>query len=176
MRMTLEEIIHDATIYGYDFGALISRKENKMDYREYIYGYSLANDKENYLEALCENKVENCDRIYIFEDKIKESLKQIESIPHTKIISGFRTVKNEKSPDTNSIYRIISLNEVIETAFVVDIQYFNDCFDEALSFFKADLEYEEAIKVMAAAGDQELLYKAESFAGVFVLEGDIPLS
>lgn len=89
MKMTLEEIINDASIYGYDFNNLLSKivekeindsmgydydfnsmikkiNDAKINIREYIYGYSLAKNKVSYLESMAKYEVEPCDRIYLF--------------------------------------------------------------------------------------------------------------
>lgn len=173
-KMTIDQIKEEALIYGYDFEGLIeSLKGDGVYEKEYIYGYTLAEDKISYLESMAENKVIHCDRIQLFKNEIKEYLKKVEGIPHTRIFSGFYVLEGMNKEDGQivdaSIFRIISFNDQDKTGIVKDIEYvYDDPYDESLAIYTAELDYEEATKIMEIGGSGQLLDVAVELVDSFI--------
>lgn len=180
MRMTLEEIIDDAIMLGYDFGELITRKENKFNYKEYIYGYSLADDKLGYLEAMAKNEVMYCDRIKYFEEELQDCLAEMEKLPHSKIISGFFESKNFKDEydefRVSSTFRIILLDEHNRKAIAKDFEYIDDGDSEVLCVYIANLYYVETMDELNINGLDSLFKNVEDFTTGFCVEDQIQLN
>lgn len=180
-KMTMEQIKEEALLCGYDFEELIENlKENGIYKREYVYGYSLAEDKIKYLESMAENKVVHCDRIKLFKKELKEHLKKIESKPHTRIFSGYYILegmyKEDGSTVDTSIFRIISINDRDQKAIVRHMEYvYDDHSDESIAVYFAELDYEQAIEVIETSGVDELIQTAEQIVGAFVPEETIYL-
>lgn len=180
MRMTLEEIIEDSLLNGYDFQELISNlNKNKRNIREYLYGYTLSKDKFQYLETMAKNKVINCDRIYCFENELKEYLRKIEAMPHSKILSGFYTTKDIEADDgllyDMSVFRIILIDADTCSAFVKEIEYIDYGFEEDLAVYHAEINFERAKKEIETNGDVSLFNNIEVYCSAFLAEEEINL-
>lgn len=181
MERILERIIGDAAIYGYDFEQLVSQIANDdSEIKEYVYGYLLSEDKLNYLEAMEKEEVKPCDRIYLFKDEINTYLKEISTVPHTRIISGFHLLEDSiKWNNLNyeaSIFRIILIEDTSKKALIKDIEYVDNGLAEMLTVWGANLDYEEAVITISRYGEDELLSTASDMIDVFMIEGDIDLS
>lgn len=181
MERTLESIISDAAIHGYDFECLVNQIANdNSERKEYIYGYLLSEDKLNYLEAMTKGEVEPCDRIYLFKDEINTYLKEISTVPHTRIISSFHLLEDSiRWNNLNyeaSIFRIILIEDASKKALIKDIEYVDNGFAEMLTVWSGNLDYEEAILTISEYGEGELLSTASDIIDMFMIEGDIDLS
>lgn len=176
--MSLEQIKEDALVYGYDFEELLaSLKNNHKNMKEYIYGYSISDDKDGYLESMAKDEVIGCDRIFYFEEELKDYLHQIELKPHTQIMSGFLVLKNAMSDyEKNcnaSTFRILSINDDTKRVFVKDIEYMNYGIGETLCVYHADISYNKAIQEIYTNTISSLFTKVEELTSGFYQEFEI---
>lgn len=181
MERTLEAIIADAALHGYDFELLMAQiGPSNKEFKEYFYGYMLSEDKASYIEAILKEEVEKCDRIYIFEDELQDYLSKIKTIPHTKIISGFHILEDLEADDGStydaSIFRIILIDDTSKKALIKDIEYIDAGSSEKLSIWGANLDYKEAIQTISDYGSDELIETAENMIDIFMVEEDIKLN
>lgn len=175
MLPTLTETINNAALDGYDFENLASKiKNNKRGIQEYMYGYALAEDKRSYLESMAEDRVSDCDRIFLLKDKLGGYVKEVEKMPHTRIIKGFYKQKDEDHTEKYvSVYRIIILNDHAKTAIVRDLDYSSDGLFEGLSIWHAPLDYNYAANVLDRSGAEELLKIAGEVSETFIIDDHI---
>lgn len=155
MKVTLEQVVCDAAMYGYDFKKLINKLDEKYDIKECVYGYALAKDKKNYLESIKNGKIAFCDKIYLFQSEIDEYLKEFkEKHPHLRIFSGFSKQKS------GSLFIIISINDIDKRAFVRELEHINDEITDLLRVWSANLNYNNLIDILKTMKVEELIQKA----------------
>lgn len=181
IRLTLDEIVEEALLLGYDFNSLYSNlKKSKRRIKEYVYGYTLAEDKLSYLESMGDNTVVDCDRIRCFEKELEEYRQKIKLIPQTRMMAGFfvneKIVADDGSVHDVSVYRIVSVDEDAKTAFVKDVEYIDYGFSEALCTYHADLDYEDIMDHINTKGFSDLFDNTEEYANVFAEESEIDVS
>lgn len=154
MVMTFDEIKNEALLIGYDFHSLCSKNKNYT--KEYIYGYTLADDKVSYLESIANGKVIYADRIKCFEKELEEFRKITMAMPHTKVMSGFYLNKDVIADDGSiydtSLYRVVLLNEDKKTVVVKDVEYIDYGYSEALVVYSAILDYEKVLNHVNTKG------------------------
>lgn len=179
MRMSLEQVVNDTLTYGYDFHELLNNLEKKIEQREYIYGYALAEDKVGYLESMAENRVIYCDRIYLFQEEINDYLHEIESMPHSRIFSGFVAANDFKHEDGSifkaSVFRIILINAHNKTSFARDLEYMDNGFREILSVWGSNLNYEDVSKIIYNSEPEMVVKEVEKLDCFFDHICDIKL-
>lgn len=181
MKMTLEEIVADAAMNGYDMKSILDQYgENRCEIRTILYGYALSEDKLAFLENLYSGGKVQCNKILYFEDELKDYLNEIKTTSHTKIISGFHVLKDVEYDNGSlydaSIFRILLIDDNSKKAFVKDIEYMDNVFSEQLCIWSADLDYAQAIQTISLQGEDELLEASKDMVGLFMLEGDIKLN
>lgn len=166
----LNETVNDAILNGYDFEELFSKiKNNKQEIEEYIYGYALSEDKISYLESMADDKVVKCDRIGLFSDKLDQYVKEVEKMPHTRILKGFCRGQDEDYEDGPevSIYRIIIINDHAKTVIVRDLKHMEGGVFIGLSVWNAILNYNDAVNMIDESGTDGLIQKAGQMVDKF---------
>lgn len=179
-KITLNEMINDAVLYGYDLQSILSNiKVTNKEFDEYLYGYTLSEDRASYIEDIISGNVEKCDKIYFYQHELNQYLARMKAMPHTKIISGFHLLEDIQRSDGStynaSNFRIILIDDTSKTALIKDIELAEQDGCEVFSVWSANLYYKQAIQTMEDYGEDELFSTAEEIADLFIMVEDIKL-
>lgn len=180
MRMTLEEIVEDSLLNGYDFQELLSNlKIKKRNIKEYLYGYTLSENKVQYLESMAKNKVVPCDRIRCFQAEIDDLIYELKVMPGTRMISGFFIVDQillkDGSLQNDSVFKVILVDDNEKSAFVKEIEYIDFGSSDVLCVYRADLDYKLMMDHINAKGVSDLFENLDSYGYVSTEEFEINL-
>lgn len=170
MRYSLDEVVSDALLHGYNFNELVHNlKEKEINIKEYIYGYGSSEYKISYLESMANDTVEYCDRIHIFKDEMNDFIKEFEAMPLFKIFHGFEQ-EEIYNPDGSvydaSILMVVGINDTTKEAFIrkMEYSYGYDEFDEfdeydELTTWGADVNYNTIRSIIDIYGSDHLIEK-----------------
>lgn len=175
MRYSLDEVVSDALLHGYNFNELVHNlKEKEINIKEYIYGYGSSEDKISYLESMANDTVEYCDRIHIFKDEMNDFIKEFEAMPLFKIFHGFEQ-EEICNPDGSvydaSILMVVGINDTTKEAFIYKMEYAYgyDEFDkyDKLDIWRADINYDPIRSIINIYGEDHLIEKVGDFMLLF---------
>lgn len=177
MKMSLEEVINEAALHGYNFDELLESYDSLCEKRNAWYGYALSEGKLAYLEAMADKKIDYCDKLHYFEDDLKEYLEEIKTIPHTKIISKFHILTDVTDGQGDlydaSLFRIVSINDDNKTAFLKDIEYSDHENCELYTVWRANLDYTKTIDMISLYGEDAIISRAEEVSDGFSIEDNV---
>lgn len=182
MKTTLEEVVNEAYLFGYDFNELLSNlKVENLDIEEYLYGYYISKDKVSYLELMAEGHVSYCDRIFLCTNEIQDYVERLKSEPNTKIFSDFYKIENNERDDGVTcdmcIFRIIGIRDLEREVFVIDLEYnYKEKNSHQLGIWRSEMDYEQVSNIISSSGTNDLIQKSRYFVWMFTKQDAIAIS